>query len=205
MKLAFLLLSLSFIIHFSARSQTTPGPAEKQMTDSICSCISQLDFDNITTKERAEKAFEDCFAKQAGLLLQVTVERKIEFSDHAAMSELGIGIAKNLMAQNCDGFMQLSLAMAKDGLEENLTGVTAGRLKRVELKEFNHFVINDNDNKERTFIWLRQFPGSENFFDGTQKYIGKNLKVNWQEIEVFIPSAKNYYKVKEVTGIEVVQ
>jgi hypothetical protein len=76
-------------------------------------------------------------------------------------------------------------------------------LKRIDTKDFNYFVLTDNNNQEKSFIWLRQFPGSENFTASAAKFTNKKLKISWQEIEVYIPSAKNYYKIKEVTGVEV--
>ncbi|WP_262897344.1 hypothetical protein [Rufibacter psychrotolerans] len=38
---------------------------------------------------------------------------------------------------------------------------------------------------------------------GSNKFVNSKVKVKWQEIEVYVPSAKNYYKIKEVVGIEV--
>ena len=38
--------------------------------------------------------------------------------------------------------------------------------------------------------------------DQPAKYVGKKLKVSWQETEVYIPAAKGYFKIKEITTIE---
>ena len=35
------------------------------------------------------------------------------------------------------------------------------------------------------------------------KYVGKKLKVSWQETEVYIPAAKGYFKIKEITEVQV--
>ncbi|MGZ3874908.1 MAG: hypothetical protein ACXVJD_18450, partial [Mucilaginibacter sp.] len=61
----------------------------------------------------------------------------------------------------------------------------------------------DNGNSEKSFIWLRQFPGSEKFMNGPLTLAGKKLNISWQEIEVYLPQAKGYYKVKEITGITI--
>ncbi|WP_210486549.1 hypothetical protein [Rufibacter aurantiacus] len=174
------------------------------MTDNICACISKLDFDNITDKTTAEKALMDCFSQQSNLLLDLADEKKINVTDQSAMRELGIGVGKNLIRENCQGYLKLSVIIAK-GSEAGaaVTGTSEGRFKRIDTKEFNYFVLTDNTNNEKSFIWLRQFPGSENFTADVKKFTNNKLKIKWQEIEVYIPSAKNYYKIKEVVGIEV--
>ena len=86
---------------------------------------------------------------------------------------------------------------------EELNGVTEGRLKRIETKDFNYFVITDDNNKEKSFIWLRQFTGSDDFISNANKYVGKKIRISWQEIEVYVPTAKNYFGLKEVTELQV--
>ena len=52
-------------------------------------------------------------------------------------------------------------------------------------------------------MWLKQFAGSETFIGVTTKFAGKKIKISWQEIEVYLPAAKGYYKVKEVVAIDI--
>jgi hypothetical protein len=35
------------------------------------------------------------------------------------------------------------------------------------------------------------------------KLAGKKIDITWQEMEVYLPQAKGYYVVKEITGITV--
>ncbi|MDX5348029.1 MAG: hypothetical protein LPJ89_03265 [Hymenobacteraceae bacterium] len=186
-------------------AQKTPGPAEVAITDSICNCISNVDYAKITSEKSAEKVFVECIAKQPSLMVKFAEERKVSFSNQAAMRQLGEELGKNLLNTNCPGFMKLTMAMVEhsEGNDEELSGVTYGKLKRIETKDFNYLVVTDDENKEKNFIWLRHFPGSDNFMNNTGKLVGKKLKIDWQEIEVYIPAAKNYYKIKEITGVEV--
>ncbi|WP_181304531.1 hypothetical protein [Rufibacter sp. XAAS-G3-1] len=199
-----LLLSTFYLFFLSATlAQTTPASVEKKITENICGCISALDFEKITDKQTAERLFVECFSKETNLLIQLAEEKKIDVTDQVAMRQLGVDVGKNLMKDNCQGFIKLSIAMVKEPENGTLSGTQEGKLKRIDTKDFNYFVLADNSNQEKSFIWLRQFPGSEDFTANAAKFTGKKLKINWQEIEVYIPSAKNYYKIKEVTGIEV--
>ena len=119
------------------------------------------------------------------------------------MREIGIQIGKNLLNQNCEAFLKLSMVMVKDQGSDAVglnSGTTEGVLKRIETKDFNYFVITGPDNKERKFLWLHQFPDSEKFANPAS-YIGKKISIQWQELEAYIPAAKGYFQLKEVTSI----
>lgn len=200
----FLLLPF-FALCFSSnlRAQTVPGPVEQQVTNNICDCITKLDMEKIQDKARAEKEFMNCFANQTNLIVQLAEERHVDITDQPAMANLGTDVAKNLMKQDCKGFMQLSMVMAGNFNAEANSGVTEGQLKRIETKDFSYFVLTDSENKERSFIWLRQFPGSDNFMTHAAEYVGHKLGIEWQDIEVYVPAAKNYYTIKEIVKLEV--
>jgi hypothetical protein len=79
----------------------------------------------------------------------------------------------------------------------------SGIFKRIDTKRLNYIVIPGADHKETSLIWLQEFSGSENFIDGNAAYIGKNVKVKYQELEVYLPQTKGYYKVKEIVSLNV--
>ncbi|MDB5022256.1 MAG: hypothetical protein JWP78_11, partial [Mucilaginibacter sp.] len=67
---------------------------------------------------------------------------------------------------------------------------------------FNYIVIVDNSNNEKSFVWLRQFPGSERFMSGIAQSVGKKVKITWQNMEVYLPQSKGYYNVKEIKNLD---
>ncbi|AKQ44577.1 hypothetical protein TH63_01265 [Rufibacter radiotolerans] len=186
-----------------ANGQVTLSATERKISDNLCGCIGKVDLEKITDKPSAEKVFVDCFSKEFNLVIQLAEEKSIQISDQPAMRKLGEEVGKNLFKDNCQPFIALSMKMAQGTNTGSMTGTSEGTLKRIDTKDFNYFVITDNTNNEKSFIWLRQFPGSEGFMADTKKFTNKKVKLSWQEIEVYIPSAKNYYKIKEVVGVEV--
>jgi len=199
------LIALTFLA-FAASAQTQQSPAMKKITDSICNCLSKTDMSKISTKEEATNLFLNCFTQSGSILIDLAQERHIDFSDEAAMNNLGEEIGKELLKENCPNFMQLSVKMAGgyDQVQKDneSTGTTSGVLKRIENKDFRYFVIKDASNRENSFIWLHYFSNSEKFMDNPAKFVEKKLKINWKETEVFLPQAKGYFKIKEITGIE---
>jgi len=194
-----LILSIFYAAALHAQTQAM-GPVERKITDSICNCITNLDQSKIHTKKEATDAFMDCFSKQAELLVALADEKKVSMEDNVAMHALGTGLGKNLLTQKCQGFMQLAIKMAQK--EDAGASSTEGKFKRIDNKGFNYIVLVDENNQEKSFLWLRQFTGSENF-KNPASLAGKGLKIDWKEMEVYLPEAKGYYKVKEITAITV--
>ena len=187
-----------------ANAQTEPGPAQQKLLDSICACMSKIDISKIKTAKEANDVFMQCFTAHVDLLADVAKEQNAEFTDDEAMNRIGTEIGKNLIKRNCSSFVKLAVIMGqKDGNEATAEQTTTGALKRIDNKGFNYIVLTDNTGNEKSFIWLRQFPGSENFMNGVAKYAGKKVNIKWQEIEVYLPQAKGYYKVKEILSIDI--
>lgn len=206
MKKVFFLFAL-VAITCSLKAQNKPGAAEQALTDSICNALNNVDYSKVTTQQDAVQIFTQCFLKYPSLLVSFAEEKHIEMSDQAAMRELGVQVGKNMMKQNCAGYMKISAKMAQGKVSNELSGAlggstTSGKIKRIDNKGFNFLVIIDAESKERSFLWLRQFAGSEKLTGLPASYVGKNITIKWQEMEVYLPQAKGYYKVKEITGIE---
>jgi len=199
------IIALLFIQKSFSQVVRVPGPAEQKLTDSLCAALNRLDLSKINSSTEAKSAFMNSFMQQAPMLEAVANERKVAIEDKTAMHQVGLDIGKDLLKENCSAFLKLAAKMAEKegGDKEEASGTATGSFKRFDLKGFNYLVIGGQDNSEKSFLWLRQFPGSENFMNGTTKFAGKKLKVTWQEIEAYLPQAKGYYKIKEIIGIEV--
>ena len=198
--LFFCLLCVFSITH--AQSDTTM----KKFVDSVCKCMSKIDMNTIKSEADAQQAMTACFVKDnMSVLMKVADERNIDITDQAAMRKIGEEVGLELVKQNCQPFIQLSMQMAKANKSEVSTSVTttsSGTLSSIETKDFCKFIVTDNSGRRNTFYWLHHFKNSEKFMDQPAKYVGKKLKVSWQETEVYIPAAKGYFKIKEITTIE---
>jgi hypothetical protein len=200
-------LLITFQVAFG-QSEHKLSPADRKFTDTICNCVSKLDMSKIVTSDDAVSAYTECINKHMDLLSSLAEEKHVELTDQAAMSAIGVDLAKNLMIEKCESFLKISVLMSKKYIDNKLNSVNnvttiVGYFKRIELKGFNYIILSDENHSEQSFIWLNQFPGSEKFMNGTAALTGKKLKVTSKEIEVFVPQAKGYYKIKEITNIEV--
>ncbi|HEY4322640.1 MAG TPA: hypothetical protein VGN20_01605 [Mucilaginibacter sp.] len=197
-------ISILVIQHTFSQTGRVKGPVELKMTDSLCSCVEKIDLSKISNKADAMAAYVACVEKHMDILKDLAAERKVDISNKDSMEKVGIDLAMNLLNKNCSGFKQLALTMAGNNKnsDEEISGTATGIFKRIENKGFNYFVIADGNNKEKSFIWLRQFTGSESFMNSIVTYAGKKIMIKYQEIEVYLPAAKGYYKIKEITSVE---
>ena len=185
-------------------TKTTLSPKERAMNDSLCNCMSKINLSAVKSAQQAEAAFTDCMTLNMNALVELAEERHIEIEDQAAMHSLGVEIGKNLFKQNCASFGKLALIMSgetKDGDGNAATTVIIGTFKRMDTKGFNYVVVSVGGS-EKSLLWLKQFPNSELLMNPAN-LAGKKVKVTYVEYEAYLPQAKGYYKVKEITGVEV--
>ena len=84
--------------------------------------------------------------------------------------------------------MKISMLMAKDEIQSiGLSGEEEGQFMRIDTKSFSYFVLLGADKKEQSFLWFHQFAGSEKFITNPVHLKGKNVKIDWQEAEVYMP------------------
>ena len=200
------LLMILFLgsIACSAMSQT--DTTMQVFVDSVCKCLSKVDLNKIKTQNDAQVALTSCVMNEnMSLLMKLAEKRGIDITDQAGMEKIGQELAIEMMKQNCNAFVQMSIKLTKGGeTTEAVSNVstTSGTLASIETKDFCKFILTDASGKRSTFYWMHHFKNSEKFIDQPTKFIGKKMKVSWQETEVYIPAAKGYFKIKEIKGID---
>lgn len=205
MKKTLFLFALIITFYQKTNAQTKISANEQKLTDTICNCLTKVDLSKIASRKDAIAVFTDCFTKRTDLLMQLANEKHIDPTDRVAMKQIGIDLGKDLFSQNCVAFTNISVKMAQkesEQADENHE-VGEGEFKRIDVRGFNYIVLSDSTSREKSFIWLRQFPGSEKFMNGGAAYIGKKVKIKYQELEVYLPQARGYYKVKEIVSLNV--
>lgn len=187
------------------KSKIMLSAKEKEMNDSLCNCISKIDLSTIKSSKEAETALTNCMMSRLNLMMELAEEKNIDIQDNEATHKLGVEIGKNLFKQNCASFSKLALLMAEekiDNAKEKGT-VSTGTFKRIDTKGFNYVIISAGES-EKSFLWLRQFPNSERLANPAS-LVGKKVKLTYQEYEAYLPQAKGYYNVKEITGVELMK
>lgn len=201
------------IVVFSLLCCTLPAMSQydstmKTFVDSVCKCLTRIDLSGVKTSSEAKAVLGKCFLSgNMDLLMKLAEEKGVDISSSQAMEKIGQDVGVELFKQGCQPFIQLSIRMAKEDAVKEADDVEVddltGTLTSIETKEFTKFIVTETSGKRHTLYWLHHFKNSEKFIDQPSKYIGKKMKIYWQEMEVFVPSAKGYFKIKEIKAIEV--
>jgi hypothetical protein len=203
MKKLFLAIILLFIFIQKPLAQTKAGPVEQRMADSLCNAVNRLDISKVTTKQEAINAYTQCVGSYVDILQDLATEKKADMSNTDEMQKVGVDLAKDLNVMKCSNFIKLETIMAKNANSDVTASTTSGIFKRIDTKGFNYIVISEANGSEKSFLWFRQFHNSERFISDAAELTGKKLEITWKEVEVYLPQAKGYYNLKEITGIEV--
>ncbi|MCP3930993.1 MAG: hypothetical protein GY705_18065 [Bacteroidetes bacterium] len=174
--------------------------------DTACECIEKnLGEDSKKNDEKIQQCIQEAFMTHYA---EISKDFKMDPTDQKAMEEIGIKLGK-ILIKRCEKFMDYSIQVAESQQEETITPTktineTEGKLTRIDKKEFVHFILSESNGRELDFLWLRYFQDSEKYKgENADKYIGKQMKIKWQELECYLPKAGNYYNVKEIIGIDV--
>jgi hypothetical protein len=181
----------------------------KSIVDTVCNCLSKKDMSKVT-RSNAQQTLMECFLGNAmNDMMELAKERGVEMSDQEGMEKLGYEIGQRLVKDKCEPAMKLFMKIAADekdapavpdeGVKVN---ANTGKLIRTESRDFVYFVVQDAKTKKTdTYIWLSNFPGSEEFLANPAKWNNKNVTIEWKETEVYSPKKKAYVMMKEVTGL----
>ena len=170
-----------------------------------CKCIEEK-YDKTKPAKNSENIMTECI--QEAFLANIdafTEEYGMEIvSDHDKAYKIGeqLGIE---IAKNCPAFIELSMELAKaeeESVKEVTAGKVSGKVVRIENKEFVHIILQDDNGKETDLIWLRYFQNSDQFKGNIESLKGKYIVVDFTETEVYLPKAQDYFKVKEIIGID---
>lgn len=208
MKKGIKLLLLFILISFS-KTYAQKERILDSITAKMCDDIKKVDIDKASPDSLSmmfEKMMMDACTPFLGELMQ--------YYDLAgpgsteAGTKLGEEVAKKLFA-NCPKAMSYAMKMAeaKDDpppvdLESSKSNFK-GKLSKVVKGDFYKFICTDEKGLQETFYWFQNC-GAEKLLPDPSKYIGKTLKINFVEVNYFIPSENNYKKIKMMAMLEVI-
>jgi hypothetical protein len=129
------------------------------------------------------------------------------FSNKDAMRQMGMEVGGQL-AQTCPSFATLSLAIATDAAPDasaattSTTGQTLGQLGKLNNGAYGLLEIQTGKTAKEEFAWLHRFAQADELLPQLAKLQGRQVRVSWQEVDVFQPATQDYRKLREITGIE---
>ena len=191
----------------------TKEVVKEQLATEVCACLtkkSAVAKPETLSKDQIKQVFIACFGGAAAKHTKGIQQAygQTAFSNSALMRTLGEEVGA-LLLQNCPESMGYFMAIAdKDDASKPAaatSGQTVGALGALRQSGSGLAMLTVQASKTEavSFAWVRQFDKAEELLRKLPELQGKQVRVAWEEVEVLQPDTRQYQKVREITGIEV--
>ncbi|RZK14774.1 MAG: hypothetical protein EOO56_24230 [Hymenobacter sp.] len=202
------LLGLALLLAPGISLAQTKEKLQQQIATGTCECIDKKLAARPTgtplAKEEANQVLVQCMMAASGKNLTAiqSIYGTEAFTDKEVMRQLGREVA-GVMMQSCANFTTLSLAIANKETPSTAatTGQTTGQLGLLRGTEAGTLELQVSKTEKATFVWLHRFAGAEELLPQLSQLQGRQVRVSWQEVELFQPSTRQYQRLREITGI----
>lgn len=186
----------------------TPATAQDikdKLAAEACDCIGEKDTDNMSTED-LQMQLSMCLMEAVGNNQAAFQEEygTLNPSDQETMQKLGQDIGMRMVTKCPQYMMKLanqqappqSAAPAPTKKASSLQGT----IKAVGGDEVAIVTVVEDNGRSHKLLWLDFFPGSDRLQNPSEA-VGKKVTVEYQEMEVYSPKAKEYFKRKKIAGI----
>ena len=211
-----LLAGVALFFWVSAAQAQTKEQVNEKIAGSTCDCLEKKIAARPGTsqglgKTEANQMLMQCMMAAAGKEVNSlqAAYGTAAFSDKETMRQMGMEVGGQL-AQTCPSFMTLSVAIAS-GTEpaggaapapSTTTGQTLGQFGQLKAGTYGLLEIRTSKTAREEFAWLHRFAQADELLPQLAKLQGRQVRVSWQEVEVFQPTTQGYRKLREIVGIE---
>lgn len=210
LRLSVCLLLVFSASYVSAQDFTADQKAVvKMMTADICKCLEDFDAKGKSTQDLQTKMMQ-C-SQEAGMkrtmeLVSAFGAEKVQAPNFGAT--LGIEIQKQLL-NDCPHFVKITQDMGAQSMmgggasvESGVTAKVMGRAQAPEQDGFVKIPVKSEDGSTAILYLMRKFDGAEALTADLASVKGKYVEFEYREVEVYLPSAKKFVKVKEIVGVK---
>jgi len=210
-KYTLLIISFLFAGAHGAFAQTKEA-VKAQLSADVCECLtkkSAIAKPETLSKAQIQETFVACFGGAAGKRMKAIQQAygQAAFSDKVIMRTMGEEVGAQLV-QNCPESMGYFMAMAdNNGASKSTaatTGQTVGKLGALSKPGAGLVLleVQATPTEKAYFAWVRQFDKADDLLRRLPQLQGQQARISWEEVEVLQPDTRQYQKVREITGIE---
>ncbi|MBD2715260.1 hypothetical protein KBK19_09455 [Microvirga sp. STR05] len=203
----FLLLWMICLNTIQGYAQQTKQELNVKMAAAICPALEKAASEQKTeslTKAQYLKILTQSFGPVAGKEV-MTIKRLYgadAFGNAEIMNQIGTEVGAQLM-QDCPAFMALSqmVAPAPESTAAT-TGKSVGKLGPLQGTGLARLQVQIAKGDNAEFLWLTRFPEAEEILTKLNTLQGRQVRISWQEIDIYQPQEKRFSKMREITSIE---
>lgn len=209
MKKIFWVITLVLCTTAVSYGQTKKEKKLKPVVDDVCDCLEK-----VKPNEDPGAKMEECMMLSMLSQLDVILDAynlSVEDFDEEKGYEVGLDIGKQL-ARECPAFMELSIRMAEEDGDLDIDKLMAeeetevqkasqGKVSAVTQEELVHIKLELPSGDIRDFVVFGNFAGSEKYIGDATTQIGKKVKIQYVEKEVYMVHSESFVTIKEIISI----
>ena len=210
---------LTLFIAAHALAMNAQKSAIDKVANAACDCINNSVLDQNMTQQDAELFLGQCMSPSIMANMEALMkEMKLKEFNQESGYQIGIEVGKKLAAV-CPKFIELSLIMARNGIEEDLQeesestsveleytvedselATSQGRFVREEGGAQRYIVVSVNGVEEK-FLWLYWFDGADDLLADPSFYLNREVYVEYVSFEMFDGISRSYIPVKVLVSL----
>ena len=210
---------LTLFIAAHAFAMNAQKSAIDKVANAACECINNSELDQTMTQQDAELFLGQCMGPSMMANMEALMkEMKLKEFNQESGFQIGIEVGKKLAAV-CPKFIELSLIMARNGIEEDLQeesestsveleytvedselATSQGRFVREEGGAQRYIVVSVNGVEEK-FLWLYWFDGADDLIVDPSFYLNREVYVEYVSFEMFDGISRSYIPVKVLVSL----
>lgn len=202
------ILSVLFLVTSTqSHAQKTKQELNEKMAQTLCPAFEKAVSEQkkqTLTREEYYKIVTQTFAPVAGKEM-ANIKRLYgddAFGNNQVMNRIGSEVGAQLL-QDCPAFITLAQMMVITPTSEAATtGQSVGKLGLLQGTALARLQVQTAKEENTEFLWLTRFPEADDLLTRLSTLQGRQVRVSWQEIDIYQPQEKRYSKMREITGIE---
>jgi hypothetical protein len=178
-----------------------------KLTQEACDCLAAqtttAPSDIAQLEQKVDSCMQSSLVRHLGGLM---VEKIVDVKNKDEVQAFGEKWGQKLYT-DCAAYRQYWDFRAKSELrlKQSQLPTIEGKIARIERSVDNSrivFWLRLPTMQVMAFAWLREFDGSARFFDSTDTYIGKQVRITWENTPIYNPKTRKYDTLREIQLID---
>jgi hypothetical protein len=127
----------------------------------------------------------------------------LESFDEASGKKIGVKIGMKL-ALMCPDYLKVMRPVMKNEINqrvEEAAGTLRGTVAAVMQDDYTYIRVKMDDGSLKRLVWLTYFKEAENFNNDPQQLIGKNVSLDWKEVQLYYHTSHSFSAEKIITAL----
>ena len=173
--------------------------------EKMCAYIGQHSNQTFTTQQDAQMFFAEAFLEVCMPYIdRLLAVEDLETFDEESGKKIGVKIGMKL-ALMCPDYLKVMRPVMKNEINQRadeVSGTMRGTVASLLQDDYTYIRIKLDDGSLKRLVWLTYFKDAENFNNDPQQLVGKDVSVEWKEVQLYYHKSHSFSAEKIITAIK---